>query len=48
MTKKVEPRLIRLKLALLKRLFSGIFLVLLASLPAAALDAVSMQLKWKH
>ena len=48
MTKKVEPPPIRPKLALLRRLIVGASLVLAASHPAAALDAVSMQLKWKH
>src|SRR6476469_1164471 len=32
----------------LRKLFLGISLVLAASHPAAALDAVSIQLKWKH
>jgi len=36
------------KLARLKWLISAASLILLASHPAAALDAVSMQLKWKH
>jgi class 3 adenylate cyclase/ABC-type nitrate/sulfonate/bicarbonate transport system substrate-binding protein len=44
MTKKV----IRPKLALLRRLIMAASLVLLASHPAAALDQVSLQLKWKH
>src|SRR6202011_2538000 len=44
MTKKV----IRPKLALLRRLIMAACLVLLASHPAAALDSVSLQLKWKH
>ena len=48
MIKKVEPPSIRPKLALLKRLIAVAFLVLAAAHPAAALDAVSMQLKWKH
>ena len=48
MTQKVEPPPIRPKLALLRRLIVGASLVLAASHPAAALDAVSMQLKWKH
>ena len=39
---------IRPNLALLKRLIVVASLVLAASHPAAALDAVSMQLKWKH
>jgi class 3 adenylate cyclase/ABC-type nitrate/sulfonate/bicarbonate transport system substrate-binding protein len=33
---------------MLRRLIMAVFLVLLASHPAAALDQVSMQLKWKH
>ena len=48
MTKKVEPPPIRLKLALLRRLIVSVCLALAASHPAAALDAVSLQLKWKH
>src|SRR5712672_3599453 len=48
MTKKVEPPPIRPKLALLRRLIAGASLLLSASHPAAALDAVSLQLKWKH
>src|SRR5271165_5247552 len=36
------------RLALPKRLITAACLVLLASHPAAALDQVSMQLKWKH
>jgi class 3 adenylate cyclase/ABC-type nitrate/sulfonate/bicarbonate transport system substrate-binding protein len=36
------------KLALLIRLISAACLVLAASHPAAALDSVSLQLKWKH
>jgi class 3 adenylate cyclase/ABC-type nitrate/sulfonate/bicarbonate transport system substrate-binding protein len=36
------------KLALLRRLITAASLVLLTSHPAAALDQVSMQLKWKH
>src|SRR4030088_2688559 len=39
---------IRPKLALLRRFITAASLVLLASHPAAALDQVSMQLKWKH
>jgi ABC-type nitrate/sulfonate/bicarbonate transport system substrate-binding protein len=35
-------------LALLRRLIVAAFWILLASHPAAALDQVSMQLKWKH
>ena len=48
MIKKPEPTLIRPKLSLLERLIVLASLVLAASHPAAALDAVSMQLKWKH
>src|SRR6266513_1619939 len=48
MIKEVEPPSIRLKLARLRRLFVIAALVLVASHPAAALDAISMQLKWKH
>src|SRR5712672_3542476 len=48
MTKKVEPPPIRPKLALLRRLIAGASLLLSASHPAAALDPVSVQLKWKH
>jgi ABC-type nitrate/sulfonate/bicarbonate transport system substrate-binding protein len=48
MIKEVEPPSIRLKLALLRRLIVVASLVLAASHPATALDAVSMQLKWKH
>jgi ABC-type nitrate/sulfonate/bicarbonate transport system substrate-binding protein len=36
------------KIALLRRLTMAASLVLLASCPAAALDQVSLQLKWKH
>jgi ABC-type nitrate/sulfonate/bicarbonate transport system substrate-binding protein len=36
------------KLALLRRLIMAACWALLASHPAAALDAVSLQLKWKH
>src|SRR4029453_7400326 len=36
------------KLALLRRLIVSVCLALAASHPAAALDSVSMQLKWKH
>src|SRR5437763_6435769 len=36
------------KFALARRLMMAACLVLLASHPAAALDAVSLQLKWKH
>src|SRR5467141_653025 len=46
MTKTPPP--IRPKLALLKWLIVGASLVLSASHPVAALDAVSLQLKWKH
>src|SRR6266403_6308682 len=46
--KKVEPSPTRPNLALLGRLTAGAILVLLASYPAAALEAVSLQLKWKH
>ena len=48
MTQKVEPPPTKSKLALLRRLIVSASLVLAASHPAAALDAVSMQLKWKH
>ena len=48
MIKKLEPPSIRPKLALLKGLIVVASLVLAASHPAAALDAVSIQLKWKH
>src|SRR5437763_13684270 len=48
MIKEGEPPSIRLKLAVLRRLIVVASLVLAASHPAAALDAVSMQLKWKH
>ena len=48
MTNKVEPPPIRPKLALLRLLIVGASLALAASHPAAALDAVSLQLKWKH
>jgi hypothetical protein len=48
MTMKAESPLIRPKLALLKRLVMTACLVLLASHPAAALEQVSLQLKWKH
>src|SRR6266404_7620759 len=47
MTKKVEPP-IRPKLALLRLLIGGASLALAASHPAVALEAVSLQLKWKH
>src|SRR6267378_3161236 len=47
MTKKVEPP-IRPKLALLRLLIVGASLALAASHPAVALEAVSLQLKWKH
>jgi class 3 adenylate cyclase/ABC-type nitrate/sulfonate/bicarbonate transport system substrate-binding protein len=39
---------IRPQLALLRRLIMAACMILLASHPAAALDPVSMQLKWKH
>jgi putative ABC transport system substrate-binding protein len=48
MTQKVEPPPTKSKLVLFRRLIVGASLVLAASHPAAALDAVSMQLKWKH
>src|SRR5882757_7267235 len=48
MTNKVEPPPIGPKLALLRRLIVCASLALAASHPAAALDQVSMQLKWKH
>src|SRR4029077_15935085 len=48
MTRKVGSRPFRPTLALLRRLIAGASLVLAASHPAAALDSVSMQLKWKH
>src|SRR5258705_3641752 len=48
MTLKVEPPPTKSNLALLRRMIVGASLVLVASHPAAALDAVSMQLKWKH
>ena len=48
MTQKVEPPPTKPKFALLRRLIVAASLVLAASHPAAALDAVSMQLKWKH
>src|SRR4051794_25578336 len=44
----MEPQSISLKLALLRRLTVMASLVLAASHPATALDAVSLQLKWKH
>src|SRR5258708_5664951 len=46
-TKKVCPP-IRAKLALLRLLIVGASLALAASHPAVALEAVSLQLKWKH
>jgi class 3 adenylate cyclase/ABC-type nitrate/sulfonate/bicarbonate transport system substrate-binding protein len=48
MMKRAEPTSIRQNFGLLRRLIVGASLVLLASHPAAALDSVSMQLKWKH
>src|ERR1700730_9168496 len=48
MTMKAESPLIRPKLALLKRLVMTACLVLLASHPAAALEHLHLQLKWKH
>jgi ABC-type nitrate/sulfonate/bicarbonate transport system substrate-binding protein len=48
MINKVVPPSIRPKLALLRRLIVSACLALAASHPAAALDAVSLQLKWKH
>src|SRR6201996_6390236 len=48
MMKRAEPRSIRQNFGLLRRLIVGVSLVLLASHPAAALDSVSLQLKWKH
>src|SRR4030088_799049 len=48
MTKKAKSPSFGSKLARLRRLIVGASLVLLASHPAAALDSVSMQLKWKH
>src|SRR6266478_4319954 len=48
MTKKVQPPPIKRTGALLICLISAACLVLSPSPPAGALDAVSMQLKWKH
>src|SRR6266699_2199569 len=48
MTQKVEPPPTKSKLALLRRLIVVASLVLAASHPATALDAASIQLKWKH
>jgi class 3 adenylate cyclase/ABC-type nitrate/sulfonate/bicarbonate transport system substrate-binding protein len=48
MMKRTEPTSIRQNFGWLRRLILGASLVLLASHPAAALDPVSMQLKWKH
>jgi ABC-type nitrate/sulfonate/bicarbonate transport system substrate-binding protein len=48
MTQNVGPPPIGPKLALLRRLIVSVCLALAASHPAAALDSVSMQLKWKH
>src|SRR5260370_16818357 len=47
-TKAVKHLPLRRKRSLLAGLLLGISLILTASHPAAALDAVSMQLKWKH
>src|SRR5213596_1352120 len=48
MITEVEPPSIRLKFALLRRLTVVAALALASSHPATALDAVSLQLKWKH
>ena len=48
MIKEVEPPPISFKLTLLRWLTMVASLALAASHPATALDAVSMQLKWKH
>jgi class 3 adenylate cyclase/ABC-type nitrate/sulfonate/bicarbonate transport system substrate-binding protein len=48
MTRKAEPSPIKQKVAVLRGLMVGAAMVLAASHPAAALDSVSMQLKWKH
>src|SRR6476660_2132849 len=48
MTQNVEPPPIGPKLALVRQLIVGASLALAASHPAAALDSVSVQLKWKH
>ena len=48
MANEVEPPPIGSRLALLRRLIVGVSLALAASHPAAARDAVSLQLKWKH
>lgn len=48
MTKKGELPSIQAGLALLRQLPVVATLLLAATLPATALDAVSMQLKWKH
>src|SRR5258707_7119021 len=47
-TGKAIVTLTRPMLALLRRLIVAACWILLASHPAAALDQVSMQLKWKH
>src|SRR6478609_6704799 len=48
MTQNVEPPPIGPKLALVRQLIVGASLALAASHPAAALDSVSVQLKWQH
>ena len=48
MTRTAEPSPIKQKVAVLTGLMVGAAMVLAASHPAAALDSVSMQLKWKH
>src|SRR3954471_9830033 len=50
MMKRAEPTSIRQNFGLLRRLIAGVSLLMLmlATHPAAALDPVSMQLKWKH
>jgi ABC-type nitrate/sulfonate/bicarbonate transport system substrate-binding protein len=48
MTKKIEQAVTGSKLDGLGRLTLAASLVLLFSFPAAALDQVSLQLKWKH
>src|SRR6476620_846631 len=48
MTQNVEPPPIGPKLALVRQLIVSASLALAASHPAAALDSVSVQLKWKH
>src|SRR5260370_8581091 len=47
-TKAVKHLPLRRKRSLLAGLLLGISLILTASHPAAALDQVSLQLKWKH